>query len=106
VYGILNDFQSIDQSRLVTIISFSVIGTSIWNRPPPSARVSFLSSNLSTFLNYPFLKLVHFLGANRTKSVSVDSQLLRGAICRYSSTMQYKNTIQYKNRRKVSADNR
>jgi len=31
--------------------SFSVVGPSIWNRHPPSARASFLSSNLSTSLS-------------------------------------------------------
>ena len=31
--------------------SFSVIGPSLWNRLPPSARASFLSSDLSTSLS-------------------------------------------------------
>jgi len=31
--------------------SFSFIGPSLWNRLPPSARVSFLSSDLSTSLS-------------------------------------------------------
>src|SRR6218665_1491135 len=31
--------------------SFSVIGPSLWNHLPPSARASFLSSNLSTSLS-------------------------------------------------------
>ena len=33
------------------LISFSVAGPSPWNRLPPSARASFLSSNLSTSLS-------------------------------------------------------
>ena|SRR6218665_1692846 len=35
----------------VQAISFSVVGPSLWNRLPPSARASFLSSNLSTSLS-------------------------------------------------------
>ena len=49
--------------------SFSVAGPSLWNRLPPSARASFLSPIF--LLPYHFLKLVSFLGANRTKSTSV-----------------------------------
>jgi len=33
--------------------SFSIIGPSLWNRFPPSAHASFLSSNLSTSLSLP-----------------------------------------------------
>src|SRR6218665_3253272 len=49
--------------------SFSVIGPSLWNRLPPSALASLLSSNLSTSLS--LLKTYLFFGANRTKSASV-----------------------------------
>src|SRR6218665_887059 len=42
--------------------SFSIIGPSLWNRLPPSARASLLSSNLSTSLS--LLKTCLFLGAN------------------------------------------
>ena len=40
--------------------SFSVIGPSLWNRLPPSARASLLSSNLSTSLGLSPLKTCLF----------------------------------------------
>src|SRR6218665_3789243 len=59
--------------------SFAVIAPSLWNRLPPSAR--FFHSYHPIFLcTYHFLKLVSFLGANRTKSASVCLLLLRDDI--------------------------
>jgi len=65
------DYDNYGQVKIL----FCCSPPSIWNRLPPSACASFLSSNLSTSLS-----LVSFLGANRTKSASVGPRLLRGAI--------------------------
>ena len=56
--------------------SFSVIGPSLWNR----LQLVVLSYHPIFLHPYHFLKLVSFLGANRTKSASVCPWLLRGAI--------------------------
>src|SRR6218665_624647 len=58
--------------------SFAVIAPSLWNRLPPSLVL--LSSHPIFLRPYHFLKLVSFLGANRTKNASVCLWLLRGAI--------------------------
>src|SRR6218665_2251416 len=53
-----------------------------------------LSCHPIVLLPYHFLKLVSFLGANRTKSASVGPRLLRGAIYMLEYlTMQLINTI-------------
>src|SRR6218665_2843335 len=70
--------------------SFSVIGPSLWNRLPLSARASLLSPNLSTSLS--LLKCVSFLGANRTKSASVCPWLLR-ALYKYLNTIQHSSDL-------------
>src|SRR6218665_17955 len=43
-------FVSRTRTTMAKSRSFSVAGPSLWNRLPPSARASFLSSNLSTSL--------------------------------------------------------
>src|SRR6218665_797568 len=59
--------------------SFSVAGPSLWNRLTSSAPSSCFFFII--FLrSYHLIKLVSFLGANRTKSASVGTWLLRGAI--------------------------
>src|SRR6218665_701033 len=71
--------------------SFAVIAPSLWNRLPPSAHELKVEGdskeNLSYHPNvlrpYHFLKLVSFIGANRTKSASVCPWLLRGATHRW-----------------------
>src|SRR6218665_24865 len=70
------------------VITFSVAGPSLWNRLP-STHASFYYP--ISLLPYHFLKLVCFLGANRTKSASVGPRPLR-TLYKYLNTIPYKKT--------------
>ena len=73
--------------------SFPVIGPSLWNRLPPSARASLLSSNFSTFSSLLKTCLFSWSYLNQKRlCLSMAVEACMGA--KYLNTIQY-NTIQY-----------